>query len=90
MTEIVILGGARTAMAEYVGTPGYGKLASFSALDLGAHVTAAALERTGVAPDKVDHTVFGNVLYTSIDALYGARQIMLKAGIPIESPALTS
>ncbi|MCB9898715.1 MAG: acetyl-CoA C-acetyltransferase [Planctomycetes bacterium] len=88
-TELVILGGARTPMAEYNGTPGFGKLAGFTALDLGAHAAKAALERTGVRPDQVDHTVFGNVLYTSPDALYGARQIMLKAGIPQDKPALT-
>jgi len=87
--DLVILGGARTPMAEYVGTPGYGKLAGFSALDLGAHASKAAMERTGVPPELVDHTVFGNVLYSSPDALYGARNIQLKAGIPIEKPALT-
>lgn len=87
--DLVILGGARTPMAEYSGTPGFGKLASLSALDLGAHATKAALERTGVAPEQVDHVVFGNVLYTSPDALYGARQVALKAGIPQEKPALT-
>ena len=88
-SDLVLLGGARTPMAEYSGTPGYGKLAGFSALDLGVHATKAALERTGVAPEQVDHTVFGNVLYTSADALYGARQISIKAGIPIEKPSLT-
>ena len=87
--ELVILGGARTPMAEYVGTPGFGKLAGFSALDLGAKAAVAAMERSGVQPEQVDHTVFGNVLYTSADALYGARNIQLKAGIPIEKPALT-
>ena len=87
--ELVILGGARTPMAEYVGTPGFGKLARFSALDLGAKAAVAAMERSGVQPEQVDHTVFGNVLYTSADALYGARNIQLKAGIPIEKPALT-
>ncbi|RKY21267.1 MAG: acetyl-CoA C-acyltransferase [Planctomycetota bacterium] len=87
--DLVLLGGARTPMAEYSGTPGYGKLAGFTALDLGVHATKAALERTGVAPEQVDHTVFGNVLYSSPDALYGARQISVKAGIPVESPSLT-
>jgi acetyl-CoA acetyltransferase family protein len=87
--ELVILGGARTPMTEYVGTPGFGKLAGFSALDLGAKAAVAAMERSGVQPGQVDHTVFGNVLYTSADALYGARNIQLKAGIPIEKPALT-
>jgi len=87
--DLVLLGGARTAMAEYVGTPGFGKLAGFSALDLGVTATKAALERSGVKPGQVDHTVFGNVLYTSPDALYGARSIHLRAGIPQEKGALT-
>ncbi|MHC4845136.1 MAG: acetyl-CoA C-acetyltransferase [Planctomycetota bacterium] len=87
--DLVILSGARTAMAEYVGTPGYGKLAGHSALELGSIATKAALERSGVQAEQIDHTVFGNVLYTSQDALYGARHIALKAGIPIASPSLT-
>jgi acetyl-CoA acetyltransferase len=37
----------------------------------------------------VDDVVFGNVLQTSADAHYGARHIALKAGLPIEVPALT-
>ncbi len=88
-TELVILGGARTPMAEYVGTPGYGKLSKHTALDLGVHATKAALERTNVKADDIDHVVFGNVLYTSQDALYGARHVALRAGVPIETPALT-
>jgi len=81
---VYILGGARTPMAEYTG-----KLKDFSALDLGAIASRAALERTGVRADMVDHVVFGNVLQTSADAVYGARHIGLKAGLPIEVPALT-
>ena len=46
-------------------------------------------ERTGVKPEWVDHVVFGNVLQTSADAIYGARHVGLKAGVPIEVPALT-
>ncbi len=87
--DLVILSGARTAMAEYVGTPGYGRLADRTALELGALVGKAALERSGVPPAQVDHAVFGMVLYTSQDALYGARHIGLKAGLPITTPALT-
>ncbi len=87
--DLVILSGARTAMAEYIGTPGHGKLANHSAHDLGAIATAAALERSGVKPDQVDHVVFGTVLYTAPDSLYGARHVSLKAGIPIPVPALT-
>ena len=82
--DIFILGGARTPMAEYAG-----KLKDISALDLGAIASRAALERTGVKPEAVDHVVFGNVLQTSADAVYGARHVGLKAGLPIEVPALT-
>ncbi|HEY0875042.1 MAG TPA: acetyl-CoA C-acetyltransferase [Vicinamibacterales bacterium] len=82
--EIYILGGARTPMAEYAG-----KLKDISALELGAIASRAALERTGVKPDAVDHVVFGNVLQTSSDAVYGARHVGLRAGLPIEVPALT-
>ena len=84
VSPIYILGGARTPMAEYTG-----KLKDISALDLGALASRAALERTGVLPAQVDHVVFGNVLQTSPDAVFGARHIGLKAGIPIEVPALT-
>jgi acetyl-CoA acetyltransferase family protein len=71
-------------MAEYAG-----KLKDVSALDLGAIAARASLERTGVKPEDVDHVVFGNVLQTSSDAVYGARHVGLKAGLPIEVPALT-
>ena len=82
--EIYILGGARTPMAEYAG-----KLKDISALELGAIASRAALERTGVKAEAVDHVVFGNVLQTSSDAVYGARHVGLRAGLPIEVPALT-
>jgi acetyl-CoA acyltransferase 2 len=83
-SDIYILGGARTPMADYTG-----KLKDFSAIDLGAIAARAAMERTGVKADDVDHVVFGNVLQTSADAVYGARHVGLKAGLPIEVPALT-
>jgi acetyl-CoA acetyltransferase family protein len=82
--EVFILGGARTPMTEYTGA-----LKDVSALELGAIASRAALARTGVKPEWVDHAVFGNVLQTSSDAIYGARHIALKAGVPIEVPALT-
>jgi acetyl-CoA acyltransferase 2 len=84
MAEIFILGGARTPMADYTG-----KLKDFSAIELGAIAARAAMARTGVKPEDVDHVVFGNVLQTSADAVYGARHVGLKAGLPIEVPALT-
>jgi acetyl-CoA acetyltransferase family protein len=83
-TDIYILGGVRTPMAEYTG-----KLKDFSALELGAIAARAAMDRTGVSPGMIDHVVFGNVLQTSADAVYGARHIGLKAGLPVEVPALT-
>jgi acetyl-CoA acetyltransferase family protein len=66
-----------------------GKLKDFTAIELGAIAARAAMERTGVKPEQVDHVVFGNVLQTSADAVYGARHVGLKAGLPIEVPALT-
>src|SRR5215510_8366800 len=88
-TDLVILGGARTPMAEYSGTPGYGLLKDLSAIELGAIATKAALERTGVKPQDVEQVFFGNALQTSNDAIYGARHVGLRAGLPIEAPALT-
>ncbi len=91
---VYIVNGARTPMTEYEGSktgdgkPG-GALGRISALDLGAHAAKAALERSGVSPDAVDQAIFGNVMQTSGDALYGARHIALKAGVPIAVPALT-
>ena len=82
--EVLIVGGARTPMTEYVGA-----LKDISALELGAIAARAAFDRTGVNPQWVDHTVVGNVLQTSADAIYGARHVALKAGVPVEVPALT-
>ena len=87
--ELVIVGGARTAMAEYSGTPGYGLFQDVGANDLGAHAVKAALERSGVAGDQVDQVFIGNAMQTAADAIYGARHVGLKAGLPIEVPALT-
>src|SRR5437870_4014963 len=82
--EVVIVGGARTPMAEYVGA-----FKDVSAIELGAKAAAAALERAGAQPGWVDHVVIGNALQTSGDAIYGARHVGLKAGVPVETPALT-
>jgi acetyl-CoA acetyltransferase family protein len=82
--DVFILGGARTPMGEY-----NGKLKDLSAIELGAIAARAAMERTRVKPADVDHIVYGNVLQTSSDAVYGARHVGLKAGLPIEVPALT-
>ncbi len=92
--RVVILGGARTPMAEWVGgkrgdgRPG-GALKDVSAIDLGAVAARGALEKTGVPADAVDHVIMGNALQTSGDAIYGARHVGLKAGVPKRTPALT-
>lgn len=87
--DVVIVGGARTPMAEYSGTPGYGKLKGMSAIDLCAHSSKAAIERSKIDPESIDHTVIGNALQTSNDAIYGARHVALKAGVSQSAPALT-
>ncbi len=59
------------------------------ATDLAVHAAKAALAQSGLAADEIDHVVFGNVQQTSADAIYCARHVGLKAGLPIETPALT-
>jgi acetyl-CoA acetyltransferase family protein len=66
-----------------------GPLKDVTAIDLAAAAARGALERTGVEPAWIDHVVVGNVLQTSPDAVYGARHVGLKAGVPIEVPAVT-
>src|SRR6266540_2578891 len=84
MGDVFILGGGRIMIKKYAG-----KLKDISALELGAIAARAAMERTGVKPADVDHVIYGNVLQSSSDAVYGARHVGLKAGLPIEVPALT-
>lgn len=82
--EIFIVAAKRTPF----GTFG-GKLKKLSAIELGVIAAKAALEEGKVDPATVDHVVVGNVSQTSADALYMARHIGLKSGVPIESPGLT-
>jgi acetyl-CoA acetyltransferase family protein len=82
--DLFILGGKRTPMSGYVGA-----LKDVKAIDLGAAAARGALAATGVEAAEIDHTVIGNALQTSGDAIYGARHVALKAGIPAERPALT-
>jgi acetyl-CoA acetyltransferase family protein len=83
-TDVVIVAGARTPMARYTGV-----FSEVSAIELGAHATKGAVARSGVDPGEFDHVVFGNVLQTSSDAIYGARHVGLKAGLKVETPAVT-
>src|SRR5438876_6361010 len=82
--EVFIVGGARTPMTDYVGA-----LKDVSAIELGAIAARGAFGKTGVKPQWIDHVVVGNVLQTSADAIYGARHVGLRAGVPVEVPALT-
>ena len=82
--DVVILSGKRTGFGTFGGS-----LKDFTATDLGAFSGKAAIEAAGLTPDQVDHTFFGNALQTSADAIYLARHVALKAGVPEERPALT-
>ena len=82
--DIVILAGARTPFGNFGGA-----LAGFTATDLAVHAAQAAIERSGVSKERIDDVVFGNVMQTSADAIYLARHVGLRAGIPIGVPALT-
>ena len=82
--DIAIVSGARTPMGRYCG-----KLRDFNAMELAAVAAKGAIERAQMDPKEFDHAIFGNALQTSCDALYGARHVALRAGLPIETPALT-
>ncbi|MEQ5796113.1 acetyl-CoA C-acyltransferase family protein [Paracoccus sp. NFXS7] len=82
-SDIVILSGARTA----IGTFG-GSLAAIPPIALAATVTRAALERAGVAPNRIGQVVFGHVINTEPRDMYLSRVAMLEAGIPHTTPAM--
>jgi len=80
----VILGAIRTPFGKFGGA-----LKNFTATDLGVLAAQAAVKRTGVRAESIDHVIFGNALQTSSDAIYLARHIGLRAGIPPSAPGLT-
>jgi acetyl-CoA acetyltransferase family protein len=82
--DIAIVSGVRTPFGRYCG-----KIKDYTAQELGAVAAKAAIERAGVEAREFDHAVFGNAQQTSGDALYGARHVALRAGLPIQTPALT-
>ncbi|MFE3909250.1 acetyl-CoA C-acetyltransferase [Streptomyces sp. NPDC059130] len=79
----VIVAGARTPMGRLLGS-----LKSFSGADLGGFAIKAALERAGVAPEQVEYVIMGQVLQAGAGQI-PARQAAVKAGIPMNVPALT-
>lgn len=84
MKDIVILEGARTPFAEISGS-----FREITATDLGAIAAKEALHRAKITGEDVDQVVFGNVQQSSKDAHLLARHVGLKAGTPIDVPALT-
>src|SRR3989442_12015769 len=82
--DVVFLSGVRTGFGAFGGS-----LKDQSAIDLGAAASRHAIQRSGVPASDFGHTVFGNALQTSADAIYMARHVGLKAGLPIETPAVT-
>jgi acetyl-CoA acyltransferase 2 len=82
--EIVFLSGKRTGFGAFGGS-----LKDFTATDLAVFSSAAAIEAAGVEGNQIDHAFFGNALQTSADALYLARHVALRVGMPQERPALT-
>lgn len=84
MQDIYILEGARTPVGVLQGS-----LSDVSAIELGVIAAKGAIERSGVEPHLIDQVVMGNVIQSSKDAIYFARHVALKAGLPIETPALT-
>ena len=83
MPGSVIVSGARTPIGRF-----NGGLANFTGVQLGALAIAAALERSGITGDQVDHVVMGQVLQAGQGQIT-ARQAAVEAGIPMEVPAIT-
>jgi acetyl-CoA acyltransferase 2 len=82
--EIVILSAARTPFGKFCGA-----LKDLTATELGVIAGRAAIEKAGVRLEEIDHVIFGNAQQTSADAIYLARHIGLKLGVPASVPALT-
>ncbi|MDE2979953.1 MAG: acetyl-CoA C-acyltransferase [Gemmatimonadota bacterium] len=83
-TGVVFLSGKRTPFGTFGGS-----LKDFTATDLGVLSAEAAIEAAGIEPAQVGHVFYGNALQTSADAIYLARHIGLRAGVPQEVGALT-
>lgn len=82
LSDIVILSGARTPIGSFGGA-----LASQSPVQLGTVAAIAAIQRAGVAAEKVDAAVFGHIITTGSDDVYLARQIALQSGMAAGSNA---
>lgn len=81
--EVVIVSAVRTAIGSFSG-----KLSGFNAVELGITAAREAIRRAGIDPSEIDETIIGNILSAGLGQ-NPARQIAVKAGIPVESPATT-
>jgi acetyl-CoA C-acetyltransferase len=82
--EVVVTSAVRTAVGRYGGA-----LKDIPPTELGAKVVSAAVERAGVDPSEVGHTVFANVIHTDPHDMYMARVVSVHGGLPHDTPALT-
>lgn len=83
MKTVYLIDGARTAFTSFGGS-----FAQVKADDLGAATAREAMKRSEVGPDQIDHVIYGNVIHSSTNAAFLSRHIGLKAGIPVEVPAM--
>ena len=83
MKEVVIASACRSALGSYGGS-----LKTVPAVDFGATVAADAIKRAGIQPEQVEQLIFGNVLQAGLGQ-NPARQVALKAGLPVTTPAFT-
>ncbi len=84
MEEVFVLSGVRTPIGKYGGG-----LSSVPPCDLAAKVLREAVSRSGVDPDQVGHSVFGNVIHTEVRDMYLSRVAAVDGGLPVGTPALT-
>lgn len=82
LSDVVILAGARTAIGSFDGA-----LSSLSPAELGSAAAVAAISRSGVAAEHIDHAVFGHIITTGPQDAYLARHVALNIGMPVSSAA---
>jgi hypothetical protein len=81
---VVFVSGLRTPFGAFGGS-----LKDLSATELGVIAAKAAMAEAGIAAERIDHVIFGNVVQTSKDAIYLSRHIALRSGCKVETPAVT-
>jgi acetyl-CoA acetyltransferase family protein len=82
--DVLFVSAKRTAFGAFGGA-----FKDLRATDLGTYAAQAALTQAGFAPEEIDEVFFGNVVQTTPEDVYCARHVGLRAGVPVERPALT-